>query len=235
MGAFGLGGCAGASMAEAMHPVEARERVDRPSRRRDHGCGEENGAMGEPAERRMTLEEFLGWAERQEVPYELVDGVPVPKYPDDGTPYAMAGGSVDHHTIIGNCTAAVRSRRPAGCRVGPDARIALMSGGSRIPDLVTTCSPHEKGAKLVADPVLIVEVLSPTTVNIDKGEKFDDYKAIDSLREVWFVDSTRRWLTLARRVPEGWLLTEHISGGAFRSEALGSEVALDELYADTPV
>ncbi|HMU49380.1 MAG TPA: Uma2 family endonuclease [Geminicoccaceae bacterium] len=190
--------------------------------------------MAEPAQRRMGLEEFLDWVERQEVPYELVDGVPVPKYPDDGTPYAMAGGSVDHHTIIGNCTAAIRSRKPAGCRVGPDARIAV-EGGTRISDVVTSCSSHEKGARLVVDPVLIVEVLSPATTNIDKGEKFDDYKAIGSLREIWLVDSIGRRVTVARRVPEGWLLSDHIGGGAFRCDVLDGDVTLDELYADTEV
>jgi Uma2 family endonuclease len=66
-----------------------------------------------------------------------------------------------------------------------------------------TCRSHEKGAKLFLDPVLIVEVLSPTTINIDKGEKLDDYKSLESLREVWLVDSTRRWVTLLCRVPEG--------------------------------
>lgn len=191
--------------------------------------------MADAAEKPMTLDEFLDWAERQEIPYELVDGRPVPKYPDDGTPFAMAGGTVDHHTAIGNCTATIRARRPAGCRVGPDARVAIEGRGSRIPDVVMTCRPHDKGAKLVLDPVLIVEVLSPTTVNVDKGEKFDDYKTIESLREVWFVDSTRRWVTLARRVPEGWLLTDHIGGGSFRSDVLETELPLDELYADAAV
>jgi Uma2 family endonuclease len=191
--------------------------------------------MAEPAQKPMTLEEFLDWAERQEIPYELVDGIPVPKYPDDGTPYAMAGGSVDHHTIQLNVGSILKARKPAGCRAATDARITLPDGRSRIPDASLGCADQPKGEGILHSPVILAEVLSPTTINIDKGEKFDDYKTIESLREVWFVDSTRRWVTLARRVPEGWLLTEHIGGGAFRSDVLAAELALDELYADTPV
>jgi Uma2 family endonuclease len=191
--------------------------------------------MSEPAAQPMTLEEFLDWAERQEVPYEFVDGRPVPKYPDDGTPFAMAGGSADHHTIQLNIGAALKARRPTGCRVATDARLAIGEHRSRIPDVVMTCRSLDKGARLLLDPVLIVEVLSPSTANADKGERLDDYKTLESLREVWLVDSTRRWVTLLRRVPEGWLLTDHIGSGSFRSEVVGGAVALDELYADTPV
>jgi Uma2 family endonuclease len=191
--------------------------------------------MSEPAARPMTLEELLDWAERQEIPYELVDGRPVPKYPDDGTPFAMAGGSFDHHTIMGNCSSLIRARQPPGCRVAPDARVAIAEQRTRIPDVVMSCRSHDKGAPLALDPVLILEVLSPTTINIDKGERLDDYKSLASVREIWLVDSTRRRVTVLRRVPEGWLMTDHIGTSGFRSEVLGCEVELDELYADTPV
>lgn len=105
----------------------------------------------------------------------------------------------------------------------------------RDPDVVLWCSPTEKGAKVVDDPVLIVEVLSPATANRDRGEKLDEYRELPSVREIWFVDSTRRFATVLRRVPEGWLLTDHIGRGTFRSAVLDAEISLDELYADTPV
>jgi len=61
--------------------------------------------MGGPATvpQKMTLEEFYAWADRQEEPYEFVDGVPVPLYPEadeSGVVRAMAGGTWDHHTAI---------------------------------------------------------------------------------------------------------------------------------------
>lgn len=88
---------------------------------------------------------------------------------------------------------------------------------------------------MLSDPALIVEIFTPTTNNTDKGETLDDYRSLTSVREVWLVDSTRRRVTLLRRVPEGWLLTDHIGGGSFTSDVLGGAVPLDELYADTPV
>jgi Uma2 family endonuclease len=187
--------------------------------------------MSEPAAQPMTLEEFLDWAERQEVPYELVDGRPGPKYPEE----SLGADTLDHHCIQGNVGAILKARKPAGHRAGIGPRIAIDGGRNRIADVAMTCRNHEKGVRLLSDPVLIVEVLSPSTANADKGEKLDDYKMIETVREIWLVDSTRRWVTLLRRVPEGWLLTDHIGSGSFTSEVLGGAVALDELYADTRV
>jgi hypothetical protein len=55
------------------------------------------------------------------------------------------------------------------------------------------------------------------------------------VREVWLVDSTRRWAKIHRRVEGGWFVADAIGQGGFRSEVLGADVALDEIYADTPV
>lgn len=196
--------------------------------------------MGEPATvpQKMTHEEYLDWSDRQEAPYEFVDGVPVPLYPEvdeNGAVTAMAAGTADHHTVQGNAFGVLRGRKPAGCRAATGARTRIDEKQTRIPDAVLWCGPTEKGAKLVADPVVLVEVLSPTTADFDKGQKLDEYQQLASVREVWLVDSTRRWAKIHRRVEGGWFVTDAIGQGKFRSEVLGVEVALDDLYADTPV
>lgn len=196
--------------------------------------------VGEPAAAppKMTLEEFYAWADRQEAPYEFVDGVPVPLYPEvdeSGVVRAMAAGTADHHTIQGNAAGVLRARKPAGCRVATGARTRVNAEQTRVPDAVMWCGPTEKGAKEVDDPVVLVEVLSPTTADFDKGQKLDEYQQLASVREVWLVDSTRRWAKIHRRVEGGWFSSDAIGQGVFRSEVLGAEVALDDLYADTPV
>lgn len=191
--------------------------------------------MADAAERPMTLDEFLDWAERQEIPYEFVDGKPVPKYPDDGTPYAMAGGTADHHTIQASCVVALRARRPAGCRIASDARVELMDGSTRIPDVVMTCLPPVKDARHYPHPSLIVEVTSPTTADIDKGAKADAYRQLASLMELWLVDSTRRAVTVWQREGDAWLVRDIIGQGEIPSGALGAPVPLAELYEDTAV
>lgn len=197
--------------------------------------------MGEAAAapQKMTVEEFYDWADRQEEPYELVDGVPLPLYPEideNGTVRAMAGGSWDHHTIINNVGVVLARRKRAGCRVGVGPRIATAEDERRLPDVVLSCSQAERGVLEAPEPVLIVEVLSPGTADVDRGRKLDEYRMLLSVQEIWFVDSTRRWATVyQRRAGGGWFVDDAIGQGSFRSEVLGGEVALDELYADTPV
>jgi hypothetical protein len=64
--------------------------------------------MSEPAAMPMSLEEFLDWAERQEIPYELVDGRPVPKHPDDD----MGADTVDHRCIQADVGAILKTQKP---------------------------------------------------------------------------------------------------------------------------
>ena len=199
--------------------------------------------MGDPATvpQKMTLEEFYAWTDRQEEPFELFDGVPVPLYPEpdeNGVVRAMAGGTWDHHTVISNIASLLTRRKPAGCRVGAGAVIELEgeTGRTRLPDVLLSCAQAEKGVRGAPAPVLLVEVLSPGTSDVDKGQKLDEYQQLPSVKEVWLVDSTRRWAKIYRRVEGGWFVSDAIGQGGFRSEVLGGEeVSLDELYADTPV
>jgi Uma2 family endonuclease len=181
----------------------------------------------------MRLDQFLDWAAEQDEAHELVDGRPRLLWPRDPTT-GMAGGSVFHHVIQGNCFAAIRARRPSACLVAVDARVALEDGSSRIPDVTLFCGRVERGAQHAPDPVLLVEVLSPSTADYDRGEKLDAYKATASVREVWLVDSERRRVTVWRRGDEAqrpWHADEYIGGGEFASGVLGGEVPFAEIYA----
>lgn len=68
--------------------------------------------MVEPAQKRMTIEEYIEWCELQEEPYELVDGVPVPLYPDEGNPEGVCATSSAAAASRVRCWAA-RSRLEA--------------------------------------------------------------------------------------------------------------------------
>jgi Uma2 family endonuclease len=94
-------------------------------------------------------------------------------------------------------------------------------------DLAVTCQPP---AAEVVEPILIVEVLSPSTRVRDLADKLPDYKALPSVREIWLIDSERRWAQVWWRKPEGWHGRDPVGGGTCRSEALEGGVALDELY-----
>jgi Uma2 family endonuclease len=190
--------------------------------------------MADAAEKPMTLGEFLDWAATQDEAYEFVDGKPRPLWPKDPIT-GRAGGTVFHHVIQSNCAAAVRSRRPLGCLVAADARVELADGSSRIPDVALFCGRAGREDLHLPNPVLLIEVLSATTADYDRGAKLDGYKEVATVREVWLVDSERRRVTVWCRGDDAgrpWHADEHIGSSVFASGVLGGEIPLAEIYAD---
>jgi Uma2 family endonuclease len=107
-------------------------------------------AMNLAVRKPMSLAEFLEWEEGQELRYEF-DGV---------GPVAMTGASVGHATIQANLAIALVGRlRGAPCRFyGSDLKIQVANDHIRYPDGMVACSPADRTAKLVRDPVVIFEV-----------------------------------------------------------------------------
>ena len=193
--------------------------------------------MADAAEKAMTYEEFLAWADTQEEAYEYVDGRPRPKWPVDPIT-GMSGGTVLHHTIQLTVGQAINRRRTPPCRVAVEARVRLADGTSRIPDVALYCGRADKRDRDLPEPVLLVEVLSATSADYDRGAKLDAYKEFETVREVWLVDSERRRVTVWRRSgreDSPWHADEYIGGAAFASGVLGSEVGLDELYEELEI
>ena len=120
--------------------------------------------MAEPAEKRWTVEEFLAWDDGSDRRYELVGGQVV----------AMAPPSEAHAAIVSNLTIRIGNQLQPPCRV-------LGEFGVRLPDredsfyqfdLAVTCAPADPARRYVAEPELIVEVLSPSTALHDRGRKW---------------------------------------------------------------
>jgi Uma2 family endonuclease len=192
--------------------------------------------MAEPARRIMTVDEFLDWAETQEIPYEFDGENPVPLYPSaTGNPEEMMSGSIDHHLVQANAYRLIARAGDGGARSVMGASVRTRSNQLRIPDVVLFTGTPATGAREVPDPVLLVEVLSPSTKDVDCGTKLEEYRALPSVREVWLVDSTRRVVTCWLRRPDGWFVTDTIGRGSFRSDVLDAAIALDELYEGVEV
>lgn len=189
---------------------------------------------------RMTKAEFFAWAEHQDMPYELVQGVPVPLHWEldaDNRPRAMAAGTDRHHDLIVTVAVAIKRRAPPGCRVlAGGAAVTTGQETVREPDILLACGDRRDGPRETQDPTLIVEVLSPSTANIDRGEKLLEYQERESVREIWLMDSTRRRVTIHTR-GEGdlWLSRNVIGRGTFVSPTLGDTIPLDELYEGVEV
>jgi len=175
--------------------------------------------MAEAAENLLTVDEFLRWDDGTETRYELVDWQIV----------AMAPPSGQHGTVVANAATLVNTRpRPrAPRRAQAEAGVRISAQRWWQADLAVTCRPPEAQ---VVDPLLVVEVLSPSTRGRDFADKPPDYKSLPSVREIWLIDSQRRWAQVWWREPEGWHGRDHVGGGTFRSEVLEGAVALDEFY-----
>src|SRR5437016_4225831 len=101
--------------------------------------------------------------------------------------WAMAGGTSWHSSICSNLIAAlVTALRGTHCRpFNSDLRLAVSPQGLyTYPDAIIVCgAPDLPAPDIVTNPVVIFEVLSPSTASYDRGEKFRQYRSIPTLRE----------------------------------------------------
>lgn len=110
--------------------------------------------------------------------WELVDGFVV---------RVMAGGTQRHATIWMNIAAALRAAAgKRGCRTLLDmlVRHAESDDTTVAPDVLVRCGPEQGTARTVDDPVVVVEVLSPSTMAYDRGTKFPIYQSIPTVAHI---------------------------------------------------
>jgi Uma2 family endonuclease len=185
--------------------------------------------MAEPALRQgMTHEEFLALEAESEFRHAF----------HGGEMYSMAGGTRMHGTV-GTAfltSLALRLRvRGCGCFAhGPDVRLTPRPGDSMYPDVSVACAPVVAPAwdpEAIANPVAVVEVLSPTTADWDRGGKFELYQLFPTLRH-YLVAHADAWRAQHReRMDDGsWRLTEHGPDEVIRLSALGIELPVNEIY-----
>jgi hypothetical protein len=100
----------------------------------------------------MTLDEFLDWENRQDAFHELVQGEIV----------AMNGGTVAHWIIQGNLFGLVREGlRGKPCRAFSAGMMIRTAAGARYPDVPVACVNLDPGSRLITDPLIAFEVVSP--------------------------------------------------------------------------
>lgn len=180
--------------------------------------------MSSAAEKLMSLDEFLAWEREQPERYEF-DGL---------VARLMTGGSLDHSTIASNLWTTLREKlRSTGCRpFRGDAKI-IANQNVRYPDLSVTCSPIAGSDDIVPDPVVVIEILSPSTERDDRGRKKFDYFATPSIRQYAIVEQDERRIDLYTRTETAWI-DEVITGNAVLNlSAVGVAIPLDTIYEDT--
>ncbi|GAB3638471.1 Uma2 family endonuclease [Hymenobacter arcticus] len=181
--------------------------------------------------RRYTPEEYFALEETSEKRYEYVAG----------ELFAITGTSKSHNLIKSNLVAALRpGARQRGGRVF-DASVRLVVQEKAIyvyPDVMLTCDPADRRETYqVRNPVLIAEILSPSTAEYDRTEKFANYQKINSLRHYLLVSQTAWVVEWFRRDEAGqWIYTLlSTPERVLEIPDLGLALPLRELYEDTDV
>ena len=169
----------------------------------------------------MTVADFLAWEEAQELRWEF-DGL---------APVAMTGGTVAHEIIQLNLVAALNSRlRGTPCRAyGSNLKIRV-ADRIRYPDAFVACTPADPRATVVDDPVVVFEVLSPSTARTDRVEKMHEYWETPSIRRYALIEQDAVSAMSFARGDGSWSGRVLWPGSVLALPEIGVELPLDELY-----
>lgn len=182
----------------------------------------------------VSLADFLTMEDASDEKHNLWDGEVYPFA-------ATAGSTVDHATlsasVVAELVVALRGRR---CRVATsDLRVWIpRKQGIVYPDATVYCGRAEISAgttTVLTNPTLVVEVLSEGTELFDRGEKFEGYRSVPSLRHYVMVSTSHRLVEhYARRDDDVWELRAYGPGETAHLGDLGIDLSVDVLY-DNPV
>jgi Uma2 family endonuclease len=182
--------------------------------------------MAEAARREdwpRTVEEFEVWHARQPERWEFIRG----------EPRMMAPASIRHSIIKTNVGFELRNALAEhGCAVMVDGPQILTDEISAIPDVVVTRAPLDLTTPVITEPVIIVEVMSPSSELNDTGLKWLAYRNIPSLRHFIVFSQNQRLAHVHSRAGDIWR-ERFLSAGALELDDPPVRLELDALYAAT--
>ncbi|KQT46574.1 hypothetical protein ASG52_12670 [Methylobacterium sp. Leaf456] len=171
----------------------------------------------------MRVAEYKEWlaARPEGERWELIDGAPV----------MMAPPAYRHQQIVSNLEAALRRlARPRGCWAL--SNLAVLSEAfddyAPIPDALVRCGAALPDGYL-RDPLLVAEVLSPSTMINDRGFKARFYQSIPSLRTLLLIDQDEARIEVWRRDAE-WTMRIARAGESIDLPELGGAIAVADVY-----
>lgn len=152
--------------------------------------------MAELKLEKMSPAAFLQWQLGQDKLYELVDGIAcLPAK-------MMTGATRNHDRVTVNALATLyQLLKDNTCQpCTDDVAVQIPAGNIRRPDLLVDCSEADPKDMIARHPVLVIEVLSPSTMRIDRFRKLEEYKTVNSLRYILLVDTQAPQVTLYQRL-----------------------------------
>ena len=174
------------------------------------------------ARQQFTFREYVDLEEVSTVNHEFLEGLV----------WAMAGSTPDHAGIAANVTtllANALANQP--CRVfSSDLRVRVTATGlGTYPDVTVVChelklDPEDHKGHTITNPTVLVEVLSPSTEDYDRGEKLDHYRQIESLESILLIAHDRRSVEVWTKHEGAWASQTATSPGAVVLPSLGCQL-----------
>ena len=176
----------------------------------------------------ITPEEYIEQERKSEYRSEYLDGEVFP----------MSGASRNHGLIVTNLVGELRQKlRDRPCNVYSSSLSVRVSptGLYTYPDVVVTCGEEQfldNSNDMLLNPLLIIEVLSGSTADYDRGRKFESYRTLPSLKEYLTIAQDKVHIEQWQRQKDGrWLLTEHFDRAAsITLDPIDIELPLTDIY-----
>lgn len=181
----------------------------------------------------LTVAEYLALERAADTKNEYINGERRP----------MTGASRKHNLIVANILADLHSQlRKRSCEVYPsDMRVKIEATGlMTYPDISIVCGEprfDDSYKDMLLNPIVVIEVLSPSTAAYDRGEKSENYRQIPSLQAYLLVSQDRMHVEYYSRQPDNsWRFAEFKrSGDRFGLAAVQCELVLEDIYEKVTV
>lgn len=151
----------------------------------------------------------------------------------NGEVYAMSGASELHNAVNAELLAAIYARLPDECRgFMSDMKLKLEYGNQLFayyPDIIVACGVNEGDPYVRTNPLLLAEVLSPSTRRTDLTEKLMNYRYIPSLLEYVIVHQDNPHVQIYRR-RRAWQVEHFFAGDEFSLESIGLVMPVEQIY-----
>ncbi len=177
---------------------------------------------------RYTYAEYVSLEQHSPIRHEFIDG----------EIYAMAGGTPEHAALAAVTLRLIGNQLPSGCRAyTSDLRVRIdASDLTTYPDGAVVCgrvAPATNDSLAATNPVVLIEVTSPSTEAYDRGAKVDHYKRLASVRDILILSHDERHATLHHRENDGsWSISSARDGETLQLRSIGATLEVSALYAD---
>ena len=174
---------------------------------------------------KISVEDYLAGEEISPAKHEYVYG----------EVYAMAGTSDNHNRIVNNIVARlVFHLQNSLCEpFSGDIKVKVSQAVYYYPDVLVSCEQNPESPYFRNEPILIVEVISPSTQEIDRREKLLFYQQMPSVQEYVVVEQQKMSVEIHRRQADGRWITYYFNqndDGEIEFQSVGLTMTLDDIY-----